>query len=159
MFAVLLLLFVVAPVVELYFIVQVSQTVGAVETILLLVAISVVGAWLAKRQGVAVLRRMQATVAHGKVPSREIIDGALVIFAAALMIAPGFLSDALAILLLLAPTRAVVRTAILRRIRAGGLVTTVITGSGRRGTGSDGPWDVDSWEDPPSPPGRRELEP
>lgn len=158
MFPVLLLLFVVAPVVELYFIVQVSQALGAPETILLLVAISVVGASLAKRQGLAVLRRMQANVAQGKVPSREIIDGALVIFAAALMIAPGFLSDALAILLLLPPTRAVVRSGILRRIRAGGIVTSVITGSGRGRTAS-GTWDADSWEDPPSPPGRRELEP
>ena len=160
MFAVLVLLFVVAPVVELYVILQVSHTVGAPETILLLAGISVVGAWLAKRQGIAVLRRMQATVAEGKVPSREIVDGALVLFAATLMIAPGFLSDALAILLLLAPVRAVVRAAILRRIRSGGMVASVITGSGRRATrASDGTWDVDSWEDPPSAPGRRELEP
>src|ERR1041384_6683966 len=106
MFALLVLLFVVAPVVELYVILQVSHTVGAPETILLLAGISIVGASLAKRQGLAVLRRMQATVAEGKVPSREIVDGALVLFAAALMIAPGFLSDALAILLLLAPVRA-----------------------------------------------------
>src|SRR5215213_7718653 len=98
MFVVLLLLFVVAPLVELYVIVQVAHLVGPPETILLLFGISVVGAWLAKRQGIAVLRRMQATVAEGKVPSREIVDGALVLFAAALMIAPGFLSDALAIL-------------------------------------------------------------
>lgn len=158
MFPVLLLLFVVAPVVELYFIVQVSQALGAPETILLLAAISVLGAWLAKRQGLAVLRRMQGTVAQGKVPSREIIDGALVIFAAALMIAPGFLSDGLAILLLLSPTRAVVRSAILRRIRAGGLVTSVIRGSGR-GAAPGGTWDADSWEAPPSAPGRPELEP
>jgi UPF0716 protein FxsA len=157
MFVVLLLLFVVAPLVELYVIVQVAHLVGPPETILLLFGISVVGAWLAKRQGIAVLRRMQATVAEGKVPSREIVDGALVLFAAALMIAPGFLSDALAILLLLAPIRALVRTSILRRIRAGGLVASVITGSGRRA--ADGTWDVDSWEDPPSAPGRRELGP
>ena len=160
MFGLLVLLFVVAPVVELYVIVQVSHSVGAPETILLLVGISVVGAWLAKRQGIAVLRRMQATVAQGKVPSREIVDGALVLFAAALMIAPGFLSDALAILLLLAPVRALVRSTVLRRIRDGGLVASVITGSGGRAARySDGTWDVDSWEDPPSPPRRPELGP
>ncbi len=158
MFGVLLLLFLVAPVTEIYVIVQVSHGIGAPETILLLAAISVVGAWLAKQQGLAVLRRVQATVAEGKVPSREIVDGALVLLAGALMIAPGFLSDAMAILLLLPPTRAVVRAAILRRIRAGGMVASVITGAGRRP--QDGLWDVDSWEDPPgSPPGRRELEP
>ncbi len=139
MFVVLLLLFVVAPLVELYVIVQVAHGVGAPETILLLFAISVVGAWLAKRQGIAVLRRMQTTVAEGKVPSREIVDGALVLFAAALMIAPGFLSDASRSCCSSPPIRALVRTSILRRIRAGGLVATrdhrVGSTSGRRDVG------------------------
>jgi UPF0716 protein FxsA len=140
-------------------ILQVSHSVGPANTLLLLIAISVVGAWLAKRQGLAVLRRIQSTVAQGKVPSGELVDGALVILAGALMIAPGFLSDCLAILLLLPPTRAVVRVAILRRIRAGGIVTTVISGSGRRRP-ADETWDVESWEDPPDEPrGRPELEP
>lgn len=153
MFGLLLLLFVVAPVAEIYVIVQVSHGVGAPETILLLALISMVGAWLAKRQGLAVLQRMQATVAAGKVPSGEIVDGALVILAGALMIAPGFISDGVAILLLLPPTRAVVRHAILRRIRAGGIVTSVITGPGRRGP--DRTWDAESWEEPPGAPGDR----
>lgn len=160
MFGLLVLLFLVAPVAEIYVIVQVSHGLGAPETILLLVAVSVVGAWLAKRQGMAVLRRMQATVAAGRVPSREIVDGALVLLAAALMIAPGFLSDALAILLLLPPVRAVVRGILLRRIRTGGLVVSAISGVGRRRAGADVVWDVDSWEDPGGPaPGRPELGP
>ena len=159
MLVLLVLLFVVAPITELYVILQVSHSVGPANTILLLAGISVVGAWLAKRQGLAVIRRIQTTVAEGRVPSGDLVDGALVILAGALMIAPGFLSDALAILLLLAPVRALVRGTILRRIRSGGIVASVITGSGRATRASDGTWDVDSWEDPPSAPGRRELEP
>lgn len=158
MFALLVLLFVVAPVAELYVIIQVSHGIGAPETILLLAGMSVVGAWLAKQQGLAVVRRMQATVGEGKVPSRDLVDGALVLLAGALMIAPGFLSDALAILLLLPPTRAVVRGAILRRIRSGGIVASVISGSGRRASSTADVWDVDGWEDPPTH-GRPELGP
>ena len=66
MLVLLALLFVVAPIAELYVIVQVAHGIGVPETILLLVAVSVVGAWLAKRQGLGVLRRMQATVAAGQ---------------------------------------------------------------------------------------------
>ena len=61
------------------------------------------GAWLAKMAGIGVLDRLQRTVRAGRVPSAELVDGALVLFAGALMITPGFLSDCLAILLLLPP--------------------------------------------------------
>src|SRR5688500_12492960 len=154
MFVLLAVVFLVVPIAELYVIVQVADGIGIPETILLLVAISVIGAWLARVAGLGVLNRLQRTVRAGKVPSAELVDGALVLFAGALMITPGFLSDCLAILLLLPPTRAVVRGAVLRRIRArGGLfqvITTVPTG-GRRAA-SDEVWDVESWEGPPERP-------
>jgi UPF0716 protein FxsA len=161
MLGVLALLFLVVPVAELYVIVKVAGGIGVPETLLLLIAVSVVGAWLAKWQGIGVLRRMQAAVAQGKVPSGEIVDGALIIFAAALMITPGFLSDCLAILLLLPPTRAVVRGVLLRRLRAGSGFITVISGAGRKrpdGSASE-VWDVEGWEDPPAPPHRPQLDP
>ncbi|HEX4868402.1 MAG TPA: FxsA family protein [Acidimicrobiales bacterium] len=158
MIGLLLLLFVVVPIAELYVIVQVAGGIGVPETILLLIGISVVGAWLAKVAGLGVLNRLQRTVRQGKVPSAEVVDGALVLFAGALMITPGFLSDCLAIVLLLPPSRALVRSAILRRIRAGGGIVRVVAGSPQRtGDAADGVWDVDSWEDPPSSPGRPGL--
>src|SRR5688500_14914697 len=128
MLGVLILLFVVVPIAELYVIVQVAGGIGVGETIVVLIGVSVVGAWLAKVAGLGVLNRLQRTVQQGRVPSGEVVDGALVLFAGALMITPRFLSDCLAILLLLPPTRAVARNAILRRIRAGGLVTVVSGG-------------------------------
>ncbi len=152
MLGLLALLFLVVPIAELYVIVRVASGIGVPETILLLIAISVVGAWLAKREGIGVLRRVQATVANGRVPSGEIVDGALVLLAGALMITPGFLSDCLAIVLLLPPTRAMVRGAILRRIRAGGRVVRVISTPGAAGRRRDGVWDVEGWEDPPTAP-------
>lgn len=159
MLGVLLLIVVIVPIVELYVIVQVATGIGVPETILLLIAVSVVGAWLAKREGIGVLRRMQVTVAEGRVPSAEIVDGALVLLAGALMIAPGFLSDCLAVLLLLPPTRALVRSTILRRIRAGGRVVRVISTSVPRPRTRGEVWDVEGWEDPPGPTGRPPLGP
>ena len=153
MFALLALVFVVAPLTELYLIVRVADGVGIPETILLLIAISVVGAWLAKLAGLGVLNRLQRTLRAGQVPSGELVDGGLVLFAGALMIAPGFISDGLAILLLLPPTRAVVRGIILRRLRTRGslfrIVTSVPTGPAPGGD----VWDVEGWEDPPDRPG------
>jgi UPF0716 protein FxsA len=153
MFVLLALVFVVAPIAELYLIVQVTHSVGIPETILLLIGISFVGAWLARIAGFSVLNRFQRTVRAGKVPSAELVDGALVLFAGALMITPGFISDALAILLLLPPTRAVVRNVVLARIRTrGGLFRVVTTAPGSPGA-TDGVWDVEGWEDPPERPG------
>jgi UPF0716 protein FxsA len=152
---VLALVFLVVPIVEIYVMLQVAGAIGVPETILLLIAISFAGAWLAKMAGIGVLARLQRTVRAGKVPSAEVVDGGLVLLAGALMITPGFLSDCLAILLLLPPSRAVVRGVVLRRIRArGGLfnvITTVPAGGGRPGA-TDDVWDVDSWEDPPERP-------
>jgi len=151
MFVLLALVFLVVPIAELYVIVQVADGIGIPETILLLIAISVVGAWLARVAGLGVLNRLQRTVRAGKVPSAELVDGGLVLFAGALMITPGFLSDALAILLLLPPTRAVARNVVLRRIRIGGGPFRVVTTPSTDGE----VWDVDGWEDPPDRPGLR----
>ncbi len=158
MIGLLALLFLVVPIAELYVIVQVTHSLGVLETIALLIGVSVVGAWLAKVAGLGVLNRLQQTVRQGRVPSAELVDGALVLFAGALMITPGFLSDVLAILLLLPPTRAVARGLLLRRIRAGGGLLTVMT-SGPTGPRAPGPdvWDVEGWEEPPTPPDRPGL--
>ena len=155
----LALLFLVVPIAELYVIVQVAGGIGVPETILLLIAVSVFGAWLAKREGLGVLRRLQATVAAGRVPSREIIDGALILFAGALLITPGFLSDCLGIVLLFPPTRALLRSAVLRRIREGGGFVRVISTSPRPADGRGDVWDVDGWEDPPGSSDRPSLGP
>lgn len=148
MLGALLLLLLVVPIVELYVIVQVAGGIGVLETIGLLVLISVVGAWFAKLAGIGVLNRLQRTVRAGRVPSAEVIDGALVLLAGFLMILPGFVSDVVAIVLLLPPTRALARATILRRIRAGGGIVRVVGGRVDR-SGRTAVWDVDSWEDPP----------
>ena len=122
----LAVVFLVVPIVELAVIIQVGQAIGALETIVLLIAVSVVGSWLVKREGGGVLRRISAAVNAGRVPGRELADGALIILAGALLITPGFLSDILGIALLLPPVRAAVRPVLLGALarRAIGVRTT-----------------------------------
>lgn len=115
MFPLLALLFLVVPIVELYVIVQVAGGLGVLQTIGLLILISVVGAWLVKAQGLNIIRKVQGQVRSGSVPGKELVDGALVMFAGALMLTPGFVTDALGLALLLPPSRAVVRTVLIKR--------------------------------------------
>jgi len=118
MLPLLILLFVVVPIAELYVIVQVGEAIGALPTIALLIADSIFGSWLLRAQGRAVWRRFRTTLATGRPPARETVDGALVILGGALMLAPGFITDAFGILLLLPPTRAAVRRMIVRHARS-----------------------------------------
>jgi UPF0716 protein FxsA len=107
-FALLAILFLVLPFAELYVIFQVGDAIGAVPTILLLAADSVVGTLLLRSQGRAVWRRFQEAMAAGRVPHREVQDGVAVIFGGAFLITPGFLTDIVGVLLLIPPTRSLV---------------------------------------------------
>lgn len=121
MLALLVLLFVVVPFVELYVIIQVAHVIGGLQAILLLLAVSIVGGWLMKREGLAVYRQARARIDAGSVPGRELVDGVLVLFAGALLLTPGFVTDAVGILLLLPPVRAAIRGTAVRTLerRAG----------------------------------------
>jgi UPF0716 protein FxsA len=118
MFPLLILLFIVVPLAELYVIIQVGQAIGALPTIGLLLLDSLLGSWLLRSQGRTVWRRFREALAAGRPPARETVDGALVIVGGALMLAPGFITDAFGVLLLLPPTRAVVRRGLLRNALA-----------------------------------------
>jgi UPF0716 protein FxsA len=115
MVALLAVVFVVVPIVELFVIIQVGHAIGAFNTIALLLLVGFVGAWLAKREGLAVWSRFRRQVEAGTVPGRELADGVLILFAGALMLTPGFVTDILAMFLLLPPVRAVVRVTLLKR--------------------------------------------
>jgi UPF0716 protein FxsA len=113
----LIALFLVVPFVELYVIREVvGPALGAPLTIALLAADSVIGALLFKSQGRSVWRRFNRTMSEGRVPHREVVDGVLVIFGGAFLITPGFVTDIAGILLLLPPTRAVIRRLLIRRL-------------------------------------------
>jgi UPF0716 protein FxsA len=111
----LVLLFIVVPIAELFVIIQVGQAIGVWWTIAILIADSLLGSMLMRSQGRAVWRRFNEATRAGRVPAREVLDGGLVIFGGALLLTPGFISDILGLLLLLPPTRALVRMLIVRR--------------------------------------------
>jgi UPF0716 protein FxsA len=113
----LLALFIVLPLAELYVILEVvGDSIGWAWTLALLVADSVLGSLLLRSQGRTVWRRFNDVIASGRVPHREVIDGVLVVFGGAFLITPGFITDVAGLLLLLPPTRALVRRRLAQRL-------------------------------------------
>ena len=137
-FGLLIVLFILVPLAELYVIFQVGEAIGAIPTILLLAADSLLGAWLMKSQGRVVWRRFNAALAEGRAPTREVFDGVLVIFGGAFLITPGFITDVIGFLLLLPPTRTLIRRAVSRRLLARGTIRVARAAQGRRSRGGDG---------------------
>jgi UPF0716 protein FxsA len=107
-------IFIVVPILELYVIIQVGQAIGVWWTILLLIADSMLGTWLMRTQGRMAWQRFNAAMAEGRVPAREVLDGALVIFGGAFPLTPGFITDVFGLFFLLPPTRAIARRVIVR---------------------------------------------
>jgi UPF0716 protein FxsA len=108
-FAFFVALAIVIGLVEITVMIQVGQWLGVVNTIGLLLLVSVIGAWLVKHEGLGVLRRIQQQRLAGEVPAAPVFDGALILVAGLLLLIPGFVTDALGLLLLLPPVRAGVR--------------------------------------------------
>jgi UPF0716 protein FxsA len=137
----LVLLFIVMPIVEIYVIIQVGQAIGALWTIAILIADSLIGARLLRWQGRTAWRRFQEAVATGRMPHNEVIDGVMIVVGGTLLLTPGFITDIIGLLLLLPLTRAAIRRAVARSIRRRGTVTRVVF----RTTTPRGPY-------PPPPP-------
>jgi len=127
----LFLIFVIVPILELAVIIQIGSAIGVLPTIAILIADALLGAALMRSQSRATWQRFNVTLAEGRVPGREVMDGALVIFGGALMLTPGFITDILGLFLLLPPTRAVVRAVLVRRYGSR-LVATAASGAQTR---------------------------
>lgn len=117
----LLILLLIVPIAELWVIVQVADQIGVVYTVLLLLFVSIAGAWLLKQQGLATWDRMQAALRRHEMPTKEVTDGALILLGGALLLTPGFLTDVVGLILLIPVTRAAVksafRTMLARRVK------------------------------------------
>ena len=134
-----LLLLILWPVAELFVAIKVAAAIGVLLTVVLLIAGMPVGVWLTRSEGRAAWRRLSAAVAAGRPPGRAVIDGALVLVGGVLFIVPGFISDGLGLLLLLAPSRSAVGSAIARNFQSRLVVAATRFPGGPR---SD--YDVDS---------------
>lgn len=130
MFAALALLFLVVPFLELFVAIKVAHVIGGVPTVASLVVVSAVGAALVKRAGLDVWRRARAQLDERRMPGRELVDGALILLAAALLVMPGFVTDLLGLALLVPP----VRTGILK-VAIRFLETRIAESRPRRGQG------------------------
>lgn len=139
------MLFIIVPIVELAIIIQVGSRVGVLTTVVLLIGVSVVGAWMVKFQGLGVLNRIQRGLSQGELPTKELVNGGLILFAGALMLTPGFLTDAVGLALLLPPVRAVVRPRLARRFR--GHVQGSVYGLGDNGLSSGDFYDTTTTDD------------
>ncbi len=149
----LVVVFIVVPIAELYVIIQVGHAIGALPTVGLLLLDSVLGSALLRAQGRATWRRFNTALTSGRAPAREVLDGALVIFGGALLISPGFLTDIVGLLLLLPPTRAVLRRALVRNFTNRAMVRVVGGLGGRRPAPE--PYDVEGTAVEIDPPRRR----
>jgi UPF0716 protein FxsA len=115
MIGLLFLLFVVVPLVELYALVTVAGVIGLLPALALLLAISFLGVWLVKREGLGVLRRMQDTLGRGELPANEMVDGGLLVVAGVMCLVPGFVTDAMGLVLIVPPVRTFVRNRLIQR--------------------------------------------
>jgi UPF0716 protein FxsA len=101
--------FLVVPVVEIYVLIQVGQVIGAWWTVLLLIADSIFGSWLLRREGIRAWRALQVALTEGRMPTRELADAALIVFGGTLMITPGFVTDLVGLVAILPFTRPLAR--------------------------------------------------
>lgn len=115
MLAKLLVAFIVVPLVELFLLLQLAQATSPWTTFLVVIITGVVGSMLARREGVMAWFRFRTALAEGRVPSRELQDGMMVVFAAALLLTPGLLTDALGFTLLIPAGRELMRRLVLSR--------------------------------------------
>ena len=136
------LIFLVVPLIEIYFLIQVGSAIGAVPTIGLVVLTAVLGSAMLRHQGLAVLREAQGSIERGVAPARALLDGVFLVIGGALLLTPGFFTDAFGFACLLPAGRAwLVRLAMRRISIAGG-----VSGQGgvdTRGRSGEGPKTID----------------
>ena len=136
LFGRLLLLFTIVPIVELALLIWVGQRIGFWPTVLMIAGTAVLGSYLAHREGLSALARFRAKVGSGGLPSDELTDGIIILIAGAFLLTPGVLTDFVGFLGLLPPTRALIKRAVVKRVKRG-----MLGGSVR----------VHSWTSPPPP--------
>ena len=114
----LLMLFILVPATELALLIEVGRQIGTINTLLLIVATGVLGASLAGRQGVGVVRKIQVEMASGHLPGGAIFDGLLILIAGIVLMTPGILTDIAGFLCLIPATRRAIKATIIRRMEA-----------------------------------------
>ena len=116
MFYWLLLVFIGVPLLELAILIKVGALIGTLNTILLILISGILGATLAKQQGLGVITRIREELAQGHVPSDELLDGVCILVGGFLLLTPGLLTDALGFALLIPPVRKIIKKYLRRKL-------------------------------------------
>jgi UPF0716 protein FxsA len=127
--ALLVILFIVVPIVELYVIIQVGQAIGVLPTLALLLADALLGSLLLRHQGRGAWRRFNQAIAERRFPGREVADGLMIAVGGTLLLTPGFITDIFGLFLLIPPTRAIARR-LLRAYAGHRFVVVGVSGAG-----------------------------
>ena len=125
----LVILFIVVPIAELYVIIQVGEAIGVWPTLVLLLLDAVLGSLLLRHQGRGAWRRFNEALAQRRFPGKEVADGVLIVIGGTLLLAPGFITDIFGIFLLIPPTRAIAR-GLLKRFTVGRFTVVGVPGGG-----------------------------
>lgn len=112
---ILFIVFIVAPILEMWLLIQVGSAIGALPTIACVVLTAMLGATLLRQQGLSTLLRARQRMDHGELPAREMLEGILLAVGGALLLTPGFITDLLGLVFLLRPLRTALIDALLRR--------------------------------------------
>ncbi|HJP15594.1 MAG TPA: FxsA family protein [Acidimicrobiales bacterium] len=110
--------FLIIPFIEVWILIQVADSTGLFNTIGLLIFLSVIGAWLVRREGLSVFRKAQNELIQGQLPERQILDGLLILFGGVLMLTPGFFTDFIGFCLLFPLSRILFRTVLIKRLNS-----------------------------------------
>lgn len=109
MFFKLFIIFTIIPVIELSVLIKIGSTIGVLNTIILVIFTALVGAYLVKMEGLSVITRFQNNMATGIFPAEEILDGAMILVAGALLITPGVVTDIIGFLLVFPASRQIIK--------------------------------------------------
>ena len=113
----LLLLFIITPVIEMAVLIELGKRIGTLQTIGIIIITGIIGASLAKSQGLRIYRSIRESMDHGELPHNHLIEGLLILIGGALLITPGILTDAAGFLLVIPWTRKLVREALKKYFR------------------------------------------
>lgn len=145
------LLIILFPLLEVVSLAMLGRSIGALNTLIVVIAVGVIGAFVAKTQGLVTLRKIESSLAAGRLPGDHLLTGLIILVAGVLLLIPGFVGDVIGILLLLPPVQAVLRTWLkVKLVDIAGRSGTVLFGRyvgplgddvfGRDGSGNDDRW-------------------
>ncbi|WP_409302130.1 FxsA family protein [Peribacillus sp. SCS-155] len=113
----MLLFLIVIPAIEIAVLIQSGRIIGAFPTVLMIIATGIIGAYLAKQQGLEVIRKAQEQMRYGQLPGDALLDGVCILIGGTLLLSPGFVTDLIGLVLLLPPTRRFIKPLLLKLIR------------------------------------------